>query len=583
MASKQPSTTTQIQKVELPKWVEAASEDNYKLAQKLANQPFKQYQGDRVAGMGQMAKDGLKYFSDNMGSSQAGYGGAMDIFEEMLANAQGLQGSRVNAQNVGSGSVFADMTKAGNTNAMMTQAGNTTAGTTTADRTTAGSVQAGKTTARDAKSREVQAQMLRDMDLDPYLNPYIENVENKSLEALDRSRQMSILQNQGSAGASGAFGGSRHGITDAVTNSESAREAGLLSANLRREGYDNATGLATADINRKLSTDIGNADRATAVSVGNADRTLNSDQGNMNRILQALMSNRDATLTSDMNNANRSLTSGMANMDRILGSDTNNMNRQLHNIMSNADRRLQSDTNNANRQLTNSMGNRDAKLSALTGNRNAALQAATGNADRNLQAGGMNMQNILDTFMAKSGAMNTAAGGMASVAGASQEAKMKDFMGMLQGGQLQQGNKQMQLDSQREKFGEGRQNDIDNLNLLLSSLGMSPYGKTETTQKTSMGGQNGTDFGQMGMGIFSMLLGLSEDDTKTDKEKVGKLPGTDLDMWAFRYKKDPKNYPKVVGVMASDVEKKMPEAVHRVGGKRVINYGMIGEAMQANG
>jgi hypothetical protein len=87
----------------------------------------------------------------------------------------------------------------------------------------------------------------------------------------------------------------------------------------------------------------------------------------------------------------------------------------------------------------------------------------------------------------------------------------------------------------------------------------------------------------MGLGIFSTILGLSEDDTKTDKEKVGKLPGTDLDLWAYRYKKDPKTYPKVVGVMASDVEKKIPEAVHKVDGKRVINYGMIGEALSARG
>jgi hypothetical protein len=160
---------------------------------------------------------------------------------------------------------------------------------------------------------------------------------------------------------------------------------------------------------------------------------------------------------------------------------------------------------------------------------------------------------------------------------------MQDFASLLQGGDIRQNQRQAEIDSKMDKFNEPRDNRIDNLNLRLSALGMSPYGKTETTTKTGTSEQSGTDFGQMGMGIFSMLLGLSDDNTKTDKEKVGKLPGTDLEMWAFRYKNDPKTYPKSVGVMASDVEKKMPQAVHRVGDRRVINYGMIEEAMRANG
>lgn len=455
MASKQPSTTTQIQKIELPEWVDKASQSNYALAEKLGSQPFQQYKGDRVADLGAMTQQGLKDFSSTTGSN-----------DELWKQVQGIFGS---------------MTK--DANALKPT-------TVTADQTTAGSVQSGNTVSKD-----VVAQMLGDMDLSKYMNPYTNEVETKSLDALDRSRQQSILGNQGAAGAAGAFGGSRHGIVDAVTNSESANAAGLLSANLRKDNFNNATGLATADINRKLGADV-----------GNADRSLNSDQGNMVRQLQALMSNRDAALTSD-----------------------------------------------------------------------------TGNAQRNLAAGGMNAQNVLDTFMSKSGVKNNAASGIMAGAQGQQQERLQDFAAMLQGGSLQQNQAQKELDSAREKFGESRNNDIDNLNLRLSALGMSPYGKTETTNKTTTGGQSGTDWGQMGMGIFSALLGLSEDDTKTDKEKVGKLPGTDLEMWAFRYKKDPKHYPKVVGVMASDVQKKMPDAVHIVDGKRVINYGMIGEAMAANG
>lgn len=423
MAPKAPSQTTQVQKVELPKWVDQAAQKNYALAEKLGNEPFKQYKGDRVADLDKLTQRGINFASTRAGDAQKGYNDATSIFAGINRDAGRLKNSTVNADTVNSGDVVAGM--------------------------------------------------LRDTDLSPYLNPYIDNVESKSLDALDRSRQKSLIQNSSAATSAGAFGGSRHGIVDAVTNSESARDAGLLSANLRKEGFDTATGLATQDINRQLGVDVGN---------------------------------RDARLNADLSNQ-----------------------------------------------------------------------------DANLKADTFNAQNILDTFLAKTGAKQTAAGGIMDATAGGQAAKMQDFASLLQGGQIRQGQRQAEIDAKMDKFGELRNNKIDNLNLRLSALGMSPYGKTETTTKTGTSEQSGTDFGQMGMGIFSMLLGLSDDNTKTDKEKVGKLPGTDLEMWAFRYKNDPKTYPKSVGVMASDVEKKMPEAVHRVGKRRVINYGMIEEAMRNNG
>ena len=52
---------------------------------------------------------------------------------------------------------------------------------------------------------------------------------------------------------------------------------------------------------------------------------------------------------------------------------------------------------------------------------------------------------------------------------------------------------------------------------------------------------------------------------KTDITKLGKDPKTGLDMHAFRYKGDPKTYPKVVGPMAQDVQKIAPDAVTPMG------------------
>lgn len=99
---------------------------------------------------------------------------------------------------------------------------------------------------------------------------------------------------------------------------------------------------------------------------------------------------------------------------------------------------------------------------------------------------------------------------------------------------------------------------------------MSPYGKTETANKTTSGG-GGTDIAQAGLGVFSLLMGLFSDrEDKTDIEKLGVDPATGLQMYAYRYKKDPKHYPKVVGPMAQDIEKKFPGSTKKVGGHMMV-------------
>lgn len=343
MSSKQPSTTTQIQKVELPAWVDQASQKNYADAEKLANQPFMQYQGERVGTMNADTQAGIDNIKGQLGSGD---------MSQILAD-----------------------------------------------------IASGKTSAASIMS--------------DYENPYTDDVVNKTLASANDQRIQALMGNSDAATKAGAFGGSRHGIVDAVTNAESLKNMGLLESTLRSNGFNTALAAAQNDV-----------------------------------------------------------------------------------------------------------------------------------------------------------------AGRASSASAATDARTKSLAGLMQAGLQEQTTNQAKIDADIAKFNEPRQNDIDNLNLKLAALGMSPYGKTDTTTKTSTGGSSGTDIGQLGLGVFSLLLGLSEDDTKTDKEKVGKVPGTDLDLWAYRYKKDPKTYPKVVGVMASDVEKKMPEAVHRVDGKRVINYGMLGEAVQ---
>jgi len=347
MVSKAPSQTTQTTKVELPKWVDAASQENYQLAQELGTKPFMQYGGERVASMSGATQGGINGIRDKIASGD-------------------MTGVLANIAN----------------------------GTTS----------------------------IANTDMSRYMNPYTDEVVNKTLGDVDRNRIQALMGNSDAAAKAGAFGGSRHGVVDGVTNAENLKDMGTLSAQLRSSGYDKALASASQDI---------------------------SNQG-------------------------------------------------------------------------------------------SSAQAAI-------------------------------------------DGRSKELAALMQAGLMEKTQGQERIDSDMAKFGEGRDYDLENLNLRLSALGMSPYGKSDTTQKTTTGGSSGTDIGQLGMGMFSLLLGLSEDDTKTDKEKVGKIPGTDLDLYAYRYKKDPKTYPKVVGPMASDVEKKMPEFISKIDGKRVVDYGGIMQRAMANG
>jgi hypothetical protein len=78
--------------------------------------------------------------------------------------------------------------------------------------------------------------------------------------------------------------------------------------------------------------------------------------------------------------------------------------------------------------------------------------------------------------------------------------------------------------------------------------------------------------------IFSALLGganlgaklySSDENDKTDVTPLGK-DEDGVKQYAYRYKSDPKTYPKVVGPMAQDIEKDNPSAVKKVGKHKVV-------------
>lgn len=157
-----------------------------------------------------------------------------------------------------------------------------------------------------------------------------------------------------------------------------------------------------------------------------------------------------------------------------------------------------------------------------------------------------------------------------AIAGALDESRMRDFGGMFAGADKLQSNLQGQYDAAARRFAEKRNAPLEGLNLKLSALGMSPYGKTEEIKKTE---KTGTDFASIGGGILSLLPALfmlSDRTTKTDIEPVGTEPATGLPFFSYRYKGTPSDSPKIIGPMAQDVRKLFPERVRRVNGKLAV-------------
>ncbi len=83
--------------------------------------------------------------------------------------------------------------------------------------------------------------IMLDASRESYMNPYTSDVIDASLSDLERSRSMAINEGQAAATMAGAFGGSRHGVADSLTNEAALRAAASTAAGLRSAGFDKAS------------------------------------------------------------------------------------------------------------------------------------------------------------------------------------------------------------------------------------------------------------------------------------------------------------------------------------------------------
>jgi hypothetical protein len=392
--------TTQSQNVtQLPPWVNDAAQQNYAFAQNVAQQPLQQYQGQMVADPG----------------------------------------------------------------AQMQQAWNTAAGGGNAGQSQYNAANAGYLGVMGQTPQQVTPGQLSSTNLQPYMNPYTQNVINSTLPIMQQNLALSQNQQANQAASANAFGGSRQGVQAGVTQAQGAQGMAQMAAQLNQANYGQAQTAAQSDIATNLQGQLAN---------------------------QSAQQNQ------------------------------------------------------------------------------AAL---------NLQG----------------------SAGLTSLGNAAQQGQLQNFGEQVTAGSLEQQQAQNQINAQMQKFQQAWAYPGQQLGVLQSALGMTPYGQAQQGQSTTQT-QTSPDYAMSALGGMQMLGSLfspagalgainprgSDRSLKTDIKKIGVHKPTKLPIYAYRYKGDPKSYPKAVGPMAEDVAKVAPAAIATIpgsGGKMAIHPAVMGALGMAPG
>lgn len=94
---------------------------------------------------------------------------------------------------------------------------------------------------------ETPYQTLSAEQIQAQYNPYEDSVVANTQADLEKQRQLAVNTTSDQATAAGAFGGSRHGVAEGITNSNAQTTAANTLAQLRQQGYTQAQNVAQTE------------------------------------------------------------------------------------------------------------------------------------------------------------------------------------------------------------------------------------------------------------------------------------------------------------------------------------------------
>jgi len=250
---------------------------------------------------------------------------------------------------------------------------------------------ASQSVAERAQAYLADAPTLAKTDLSSYMNPFTQNVTNTTLDQLNLNTQRQLMNNSMNAAAQNAWGGSRQGVADALTNEAAQRTAAQTLAGLNQGNFTNAQGAAQQDLSRQLQANLANSGQLSDVSKFNAatgtqNNQFNATSNNQNAITQAQLQQQANAANQQASNASRQFNADATNQQGQFNAGqsqavslanqaaNNNMAQFGATAQNNANQFNAGATNNAEQFLSQARLNAGNSLSALgTNNQNANL------------------------------------------------------------------------------------------------------------------------------------------------------------------------------------------------------------------
>ncbi len=387
---------------------------------------------------------------------------------------------------------------------------------------------------------QAQAQYATAAQTDPnayksFLNPYTQDVVDTSNAELRRQHGITQADISAKMASGAAFGGSREGVRAGEADRAFLDKSGSMTAQLMSQGYDKAVAQAMADTQLRQQAGLQNSQLGTQTS-----------QFNTNQENDIAKLNAQLGTSVGLNNAQRADAIGLANSQLGTSTNLNNAARTDQGGQFNAQLGTSALQNNATRSDAMSLAN--AQMGTQTELANAQTQAQRDqfNANLPMQVNAQNNQFQNDE----------------------QRRQLSALQALLGTGGLQQQTAQQSLNLPADWLQRLQQ-------ITPTTTGSTQQGTTTTpTQTNVLGTATGLLTALKGIGLFS------DENEKTDVKKLGKDPRTGVEMAAYRYKGDPKTYPKVVGpASAQQVERVHPGATRKIGGKRIITTGALKKMM----
>jgi hypothetical protein len=136
-----------------------------------------------------------------------------------------------------------------------------------------------------------------------YMNPYTQDVVDASLGDIEKSRREAIGATRSQAAGARAFGNSRAGVAEALTNREFADTAARTASGLRERGFNTSLGFNQGDQDRALQAGMGSLQAHTQAGLGNLNARTTAGLAGQSDALRAGMYNASARDQMGMFNA----------------------------------------------------------------------------------------------------------------------------------------------------------------------------------------------------------------------------------------------------------------------------------------